>query len=77
MTQLQWFHKLFTVLLIITAQYWDNALGRRCRSLFFITDDINKSNEQLTICIDHVRDYYDRKNTEWNKGAISNKHFTF
>ena len=69
MSQLQWFKKLSTVLLIIIAHYWDYGLNRRCcRAHFFITDDINKSNEQLTFCIDQVREYYDRKNAEWGKG---------
>ena len=60
-----------TILLIIIAHYWDYGLARHCcRTHFFITDDINKSNERLTFCIDHMREFYDRKNAEWNKGAI-------
>ena len=69
MSQLQCFKKLSTVLLIIIAHYWDYGLNCGCcKAHFFITDDINKSNEQLTFCIDQVRDYYDRKNAEWGKG---------
>ena len=58
-------------IIIIIAHYWDYALKRRCcRTHFFITDDVNKSNEQLTYCIDQVREYYDRKNAEWGKGFV-------
>ena len=64
MSQMRWFKKLSTVILIILAHYYDFALGRRaCCTHFCITDDLEKSNEMITHCVDHVREYYDRKNT--------------
>ena len=63
MSQMKWFKKLSTVILIILAHYFDFALGRRaCCTHFCITDDLEKSNEMITHCVDHVREFYDRKN---------------
>ena len=63
MSQMRWFKKLSTVILIILANYYDFVLGRRaCCTHFCITDDLEKSNEMITFCVDHVREYYDRKN---------------
>jgi len=63
MSQMDWFKKLSTVILIILAHYFDFALGRRaCCTHFCITDDLEKSNEMITHCVDHVREFYDRKN---------------
>jgi hypothetical protein len=63
MSQMDWFHKLSTVILIILAHYYDFVLGRRaCCAHFCITDDLEKSNEMITHCVDHVREFYDRKN---------------
>ena len=60
---MDWFHKLSTVILIILAHYYDFVLGRRaCCAHFCITDDLEKSNEMITHCVDHVREFYDRKN---------------
>ena len=64
MSQMRWFKKLSTVILIILAHYYDFVLGRRaCCAHFCITDDLEKSNEMITHCVDHVRELYDRKNT--------------
>ena len=63
MSQMRWFKKLSTVILIILAHYYDFVLGRRaCCAHFCITDDLEKSNEMITHCVDHVREFYDRKN---------------
>jgi len=63
MSQMKWFKKLSTVILIILANYFDFVLGRRaCCAHFCITDDLEKSNEMITFCIDFVRDFYDQKN---------------
>ena len=60
---MRWFKKLSTVILIILAHYYNFALGRgACCTHFCITDDLEKSNEMITHCVDHVREYYDRKN---------------
>ena len=62
MSQMRWFKKLSTVILIILAHYYDFVLGRRaCCTHFCITDDLEKSNEMITFCVDHVREYYDKK----------------
>jgi len=59
---MKWFKKLSTVILIILANYFDFVLGRRaCCAHFCITDDLEKSNEIITFCIDFVRDFYDQK----------------
>ena len=63
MSQMRWFKKLSTVILIILAHYYNFALGRCvCCTHFCITDDLEKSNEMITHCVDHVREYYDQKN---------------
>ena len=63
MSQMKWFKKLSTVILIILAHYYDYVLGRRaCCAHFCITDDLEKSNEMITHCVDHVREFYDLKN---------------
>ena len=55
MSQMRWFKKLSTVILIILAHYFDFALGRRaCCTHFCITDDLEKSNEMITFCVDHI-----------------------
>ena len=73
MSQLRWFKKLNTVLLIIIANYFDFVLNRRaCCAHFYISDDLDKSNEQLTHCIDNCRQYYDVKNAQSNRPP--NKH---
>ena len=60
---MKWFKKLSTVILIILANYFDFVLGRRaCCAHFCITDNLEKSNEMITFCIDFVRDFYDQKN---------------
>ena len=62
MSQMDWFKKLSTCILIILANYYDYVLGRRaCCTHFCITDDLEKSNEMITFCVDHVREFYDRK----------------
>ena len=56
MSQMRWFHKLSSVILIILAHYWDYELNRRlCCAHHCISDDLNKSNEQMTHCFDFVR----------------------
>ena len=63
MSQMKWFKKLSTVILIILAHYYDYLLGRRaCCAHFCITDDLEKSNEMITHCVDHVREFFDRTN---------------
>ena len=63
MSQMKWFKKLSTIILIILAHYYDYVLGRRaCCAHFCITDDLEKSNEMITHCVDHVREFYDLKN---------------
>ena len=70
---MRWFKKLSTVILIILASYFDYVLGRRaCCTHFCITDDLEKSNEMITFCIDYVREFYDRKNAAC--GQPPNKH---
>ena len=61
MSQMRWFKKLSTVILIILAHYYDFALGGcACCTHFCFTDDLEKSNKMKTFCIDHVREYYDQ-----------------
>ena len=73
MSPLCWFKKLSTVILIILASYVDYILGRcACCTHFCITDDLEKSNEMITFCIDYVREFYDRKNAAC--GQPPNKH---
>ena len=56
MSQMRWFHKLSSIILIILAHYWDFELKRRvCVAHHCISDDLNKSNEQMTHCFDFVR----------------------
>ena len=53
MSQMRWFHKLSSIILIILAHYWDFELKRRvCVAHHCISDDLNKSNEQMTHCFD-------------------------
>ena len=75
MSQMRWFKKLSTVILIILAHYYDFALGRRaCCTHFCITDDLEKSNEMITYCIDVVREYYDRLNAASTPPQPPNSH---
>ena len=56
MSQMRWFHKLSSVILIILAHYWDFELNCQvCCAHHCISDDLNKSNEQMTHCFDFVR----------------------
>ena len=56
MSQMRWFHKLSSIILIILAHYWDFELKRRvCVAHHCISDDLNKSNEQMTHCFDFIR----------------------
>ena len=72
---MKWFKKLSTVILIILAHYYDYVLGRRaCCTHFCITDDLEKSNEMITFCIDHVREFYDRKNAVCTPPQPPNAH---
>ena len=72
---MRWFKKLSTVILIILAHYYDFALGRRaCCTHFCITDDLEKSNEMITYCIDVVREYYDRLNAASTPPQPPNSH---
>jgi len=62
MSQMDWFKKLSTCILIILANYYDYVLGRRaCCTHFCITDDLEKSNEMITFCVDHVREFMTEK----------------
>ena len=62
MSRMRWFKKLSAVILIILANYYVFVLGRHaCCTHFCITDDLEKSNEMITYCIDHVRKFYDQK----------------
>ena len=58
MSQMRWFKKLSTA----------------CCTHFCITDDLEKSNEMITYCIDVVRDYYDRKTAECTPPQPPNAH---
>ena len=56
MSQMRWFHKLSSVILIIVAHYWNIELNCWvCCAHHCISDDLNKSNEQMTHCLDFVR----------------------
>ena len=56
MSQMRWFHKLSSVILIILVHYWDYQVNHRCCCAHHcITDDLNKSNEQMTQCFDYAR----------------------
>ena len=75
MSQMKWFKKLSTVILIILAHYFDHVLGRRaCCTHFCITDDLEKTNEMITHCIDFVREFYDQKNAACNPPQPPNAH---
>ena len=72
---MKWFKKLSTVILIILAHYYDYVLGHRaCCTHFCITDDLEKYHEMITFCIDHVREFYDRKNAACTPPQPPNAH---
>ena len=75
MNQMKWFKKLATFILIILAHYYDFVLGRRaCCAHFCITDDLEKTNEMITFCIDFVREFYDQKNSASTPPQPPNAH---
>ena len=52
MSQMKYFLKHSTVLLIIIAHYWDFRLGKKQTCVhFFITDDLKKRHPQLSMFI--------------------------
>ena len=60
------------------AHYYDFVLGRRaCCTHICITDDLEKSNEMITHCVDHVREVYDRKNAAAVPVQPPNAHHLF
>ena len=55
MGQMRWFKQLSTVILIFLAHYYNFVVGlRACCMHFCITNDLEKSNEMITYCIDVV-----------------------
>ena len=75
MTQQKWFKKLSTVMFILIADVWNYLTNRReAVTHFMITDDIKKSNEQVTFFIDYILRYYNEKLRSQNRGPIQHLH---
>ena len=75
MSQMCWFKKLSTVILIILANYYDFVLGRHaCCTHFCITDDLEKLNAMITYWVYYVCEYYDRKNAARTPPQPPNAH---